>query len=67
MVELTPNAQAWAIASSLGNPTQSIFVSSFIDELLEGFAETDEELLSEIVARHNWLLRAGEFSVRDGR
>lgn len=57
MVELTPNAQAWAIASSLGNPTQSIFVSSFIDELLEGFAETDEELLSEIPTEASGLER----------
>lgn len=58
MVELSPNAQAWAAASLLGNPSQSVFASSSrAGELLEGFAAIDEQLLGEIPSEASGLER----------
>lgn len=57
MVELSPSAQAWAVASSLGDPAQSVFAPSRIDELLEGFGDTGEELLDQVPARASGLER----------
>ncbi|VEI14059.1 hypothetical protein [Trueperella bialowiezensis] len=48
MVELTPNAQAWAIASWLGDPTAPAIDLPRINDLLEGFGHSDEELLREV-------------------